>query len=72
MRFLIFILLLWGFSYGDSVVKYQTNFIGFSAGTIKVDIKSPQNIDCEGKTKGLFSIFYSYEFSLKKMETTIF
>jgi hypothetical protein len=33
---------------------------------VTVDIKSPQNIDCEGKTKGLFSIFYSYEFKFKK------
>jgi len=66
MRFLIFLLLLWGFSYGDSVVKYQTNFIGFSAGTIKVDIKSPQEIECTGKTDGLFSLFYSYRFTFKE------
>ncbi|MGC8588185.1 MAG: hypothetical protein ACP5LI_04090 [Hydrogenobaculum sp.] len=68
MRFFIFILLLliFGFSYGDTIVKYETNFVGLSAGIVTVDIKSPQDIDCEGKTKGLFSIFYSYEFKFKK------
>jgi len=66
MRFLIFILLFFSFSYGDTILKYETNFVGLSAGVVTVDIKSPQNIDCEGKTKGLFSIFYSYEFKFKK------
>ncbi|ACG56749.1 hypothetical protein HY04AAS1_0057 [Hydrogenobaculum sp. Y04AAS1] len=66
MRFLIFILLFFSFSYGDAILKYETNFVGLSAGVVTVDIKSPQNIDCEGKTKGLFSIFYSYEFKFKK------
>lgn len=66
MWFFIFILLFLGFSYGDTIVKYETKFIGLSAGVVTVDIKSPQNIDCEGETKGLFSIFYSYEFKFKK------
>ncbi len=62
MRVFIILLLFLGFSYGDSVVKYATNFIGFSAGVVKVDIKSPQNLECEGKTGGLFSMFYNYKF----------
>ncbi len=62
MRYFLIILLFFGFSYGDTIVKYATKFIGFSAGVVEVDIKSPKNLECEGKTSGLFSAFYNYSF----------
>ncbi len=64
-------LLLISFCHG-TVVKYSANFIGISAGTITVDIKNKEYIECEGKTQGLFSIFYNYSFKFLKVKNTYY
>ncbi len=65
LKVILFILFVSGFSYAKSIT-YSANFMGLSAGSIKVNINSKDDIECYGKTNGIFSIFYSYSFKFVK------